>query len=184
MKPSVLLLIIVGLVGCGVGPIDPDGGTDGGALWPEGTLELGGEDAGAFTMFPAELQAIPGAQGGFHVGVMYRVTGKALAGVKFEHRVTRVRRRRRGPDFRVEDRLLVDVVSTQRLKTAADLRKLLPATLPAKFTTGDLALHAAIPRWLAQKMAYCLKKTGAIDVVGKQGNAWIYATPRRSRRAA
>ena len=91
MKPSLLLPIIVGLVGCGVGPIDPDGGTDGGALWPQGTLELGGEDAGVFTVFPAELQAIPGAQGGFHVGVMYRVTGKALAGVKFEHRVTRVR---------------------------------------------------------------------------------------------
>ena len=113
-----------------------------------------------------------------------RLTLEVVLTTQEEHRITRVRRRRRGPDFRVEDRLLVEVVSTQRLKTAADLRKLLPATLPAKFTTGDLALHAAIPRWLAQKMAYCLKKTGAIDVVGKQGNAWIYATPRRSRRAA
>ncbi len=91
MKPSLLLPIIVGLVGCGVGPIVPDGGTDAAVLWPEGTLELGGEDAGAFTVFPADVQAIPGAQGGFHVGVMYRVTGEALAAVRFEHRVTRVR---------------------------------------------------------------------------------------------
>ncbi len=113
-----------------------------------------------------------------------RLTLEVVLTTQEEHRITRVRRRRRGPDFRVEDRLLVDIVSTKRLKTAADLRKLLPATLPAKFTTGDLALHAEIPRWLAQKMAYCLKKTGAIDVVGKQGNAWIYTTRRRSRRAA
>ncbi len=91
MKPSLLLPIFVSLVGC-VAIELPDGGIDGGAvLWPEGTLELGGDDAGAFTTFPAEVQAIPGAQGGFHVGVMYRITGQALAGVKFEHRVTRVR---------------------------------------------------------------------------------------------
>jgi len=101
-----------------------------------------------------------------------------------EHRVTRVRRRRRGPDFRVADRLLVDVVSTTKLKTAADLRRLLPASLPVHFTTGDLALHAQIPRWLAQKTAYCLRKTGAITVEGKQGNAWLYGIPRKARRAA
>ena len=101
-----------------------------------------------------------------------------------EHRIARARRRRRGPDFRVEDRLLVKVVSTTKLKTAADLRKLLPSTLPADFTTGDLALHAQIPRWLAQKMAYCLKNTGAIELRGKQGNAMLYGIPPRSKRAA
>ena len=53
MKLSLVLPIIVGLVGCGVGPIVPDGAV----LWPEGTLELGGEDAGAITVFT------PGAQG-------------------------------------------------------------------------------------------------------------------------
>lgn len=95
MKPSLLLPIFVSLVGC-VAIELPDGGTDGGvALWPEGTLELGGGDATgaftAFTAFPAEVQATPGAQGGFHVGVRYKITGKALPTVRFEHRVTRVR---------------------------------------------------------------------------------------------
>ena len=113
-----------------------------------------------------------------------RLTLEVVLTEQEEHRITRPRRRRRGPDFRVEDRLLTEVVSTQKLKTAADLRKLLPATLPAIFTTGDLATHASIPRWLAQKMAYCLKKTGAIEVVGKQGNAWQYGVPRKSRRVA
>jgi hypothetical protein len=112
-----------------------------------------------------------------------RLTLEVVLTTQEEHRITRVRRRR-GPDFRVDDRLLVEVVSTRRLKTAGDLRKLLPATLPATFTTGELGQHAGIPRWLAQKMAYCLRKTGAITVVGKRGNAWEYAVPRRRTRAA
>ena len=113
-----------------------------------------------------------------------RLTLEVVLTEQEEHRITRARCRRRGPDFRVEDRLLVEVVSTTKLKTAADLRKLLPSTLPADFTTGDLALHAKIPRWLAQKMAYCLRKTGAIEVVGKHGNAMRYGLPRKSKRAA
>ncbi|MBS0202093.1 MAG: hypothetical protein JSS49_04275 [Planctomycetes bacterium] len=113
-----------------------------------------------------------------------RLTLEVVLTEQEEHRITRPCRRRRGPDFRVEDRLLTDVVSRKKLKTAADLRKLLPVTLPAVFTTGELATHAAIPRWLAQKMAYCLKKTGAIEVVGKQGNSWQYAILRQSRRVA
>ena len=113
-----------------------------------------------------------------------RLTLEVVLTAQEEHRITKVRRRRRGPDFRVEDRLLVEVVSTKKLRTAADLRKLLPATLPAEFTTEELARHAQIPRWLAQKMAYCLRKTGADEVRGKQGNNWVYSAPRRTRRAA
>lgn len=89
MKSFVLLFL---LAGCGA--IDrPDGGTDGGALWPEGALKLGAEepDGGGFIAMPAESLATPGAQGGFHVPVMYRVNGRSLPGVVFEHRVTRSR---------------------------------------------------------------------------------------------
>lgn len=113
-----------------------------------------------------------------------RLTLEVVLTEQEEDRISRPRRRRRGPDFRVEDRRLVAVVSTHQLRTAADLRKLLPATLPREFSTEELAQHALIPRWLAQKMAYCLKKTGAVNVCGKQGNAWIYGVPRRARRAA
>jgi hypothetical protein len=60
----------------------------------------------------------------------------------------------------------------------------LPLTLPASFSTNDLAQHAEIPRWLAQKMAYCLRMTGAIKVTGKQGNAVLYGVCRTARRAA
>lgn len=101
-----------------------------------------------------------------------------------EHRLTRPRKRRRGPDFKVEDRLLREVVQTTTLRTVADLRRLLPDALPLAFTTSDLAVHAGIPLWLAQKMAYCLRMTGAIKMAGKTGNSIVYKRPRPSRRAA
>lgn len=113
-----------------------------------------------------------------------RLTLEVLLTEQEEHRVTRPRRRRRGPDFRVEDRLLRSVVSRKTLRTVADLRKLLPADLPPQFTTGDLASKAGIPRWLAQKMAYCLRVTGAITTLGKQGNSVLYGRTRISRRVA
>jgi hypothetical protein len=113
-----------------------------------------------------------------------RLTLEVVLTEQEEHRITRVRRRRRGPDYRVQDRLLTQIVSTTKLKTAADLRRLLPASLPPSFTTGDLATHAQIPRWLAQKMAYCLRKTGAIELLGKQRNALLYGVTRKGRRAA
>lgn len=113
-----------------------------------------------------------------------RLTLEVVLTEQEEHRISRPRRRRRGPDYRVEDRFLTQIISTTKLKTAADLRRLLPSTLPPRFTTGDLAAQAQIPRWLAQKMAYCLRKTGAIELLGKQSNALLYGIPRKGRRAA
>jgi hypothetical protein len=85
-----LLLV---LLACGCGHSDkPDGGSDGGAQWAEGTLELGNASPdGGFQQMPVEVEATPGAQGGFHIPVMYRVNGKAVAGVLFEHRIERTR---------------------------------------------------------------------------------------------
>lgn len=82
------------LAACGGTQGGPDAGRDGGApLWAEGTFELGLEaaDGGANFPLPAEVQATPGAQGGFHVPVLYRVTAPAEPNVMFEHRVTRSR---------------------------------------------------------------------------------------------
>ena len=85
------MISLVVLAGCGT--IDKtDAGSDGGARWPEGALALGGEAPdGGFVTLPPEVQATAGSQGGFHVAVVYRVTGEALPGVRFEHRVTRTR---------------------------------------------------------------------------------------------
>jgi hypothetical protein len=101
-----------------------------------------------------------------------------------EHRVSRPRRRFRGPDFRVLDRRLVALVERHVFRSADDLASMLPAGLPAEFTTADIAGAAEIPRWLAQKMAYCLCRIGALDRLGKQQRSWLYRRSNVQERAA
>jgi len=73
---------------------------------------------------------------------------------------------------------LVEIVATHRFKRPADFLDLLPPELPARFTVADLARAAEVRRWMAGRMAYGLRKLGAIRKVGKRGNAFVY------RRAA
>jgi hypothetical protein len=91
------------------------------------------------------------------------------------------RRRRREKDFQIADQRLLNVISSHRFRTLGDLRKLLPANLPATFHTGHLATEMKIPRGIAQRITYCLRETGGVRVVGKEGNAILY---RYTRRAA
>ena len=39
---------------------------------------------------------------------------------------------------------------------------------------GELTDVVPMSRWLAQKMAYCLRKMGAVDLVGKRGHSCLY----------
>ena len=90
------------------------------------------------------------------------------------------RRRYRENDFEIEDQRLSTVHETFSLRTAADLRKLLRVKLPATFHTGHLADALGIKRFVAQKIAYCLRHCGAADQIGKQGNAALYKFRKRS----
>ena len=78
----------------------------------------------------------------------------------------------------MEDQRLLAVQSVHRFCTTGDLLALLPAGLPAVFHTGQLAEGLGVQRWIAQRIAYCLRMTGAAEVCGKQRNALVY------RRAA
>jgi hypothetical protein len=89
------------------------------------------------------------------------------------------RRRRRQRDYQVDDQRLVQVLQVRRFRTLADLRRLLPPQLPEPFHTGHLAECLEIQRWAAQRIAYCLRETGAIESIGKQGNTLLYRQPRR-----
>ena len=80
--------------------------------------------------------------------------------------------RRRG--WVTHERRLLKVLERKRFNTPADLAELLPPDLAEPFTTSDLAVAIARPRRLAQQMAYCLRKIGRIEMVGKQGNAILY----------
>lgn len=85
------------------------------------------------------------------------------------------RRRRYGQrDFQVEDQKLVGHGESVRLQTAADLLALVGVPLPVAFMTDELAERLQVPRWVAQRIAYCWRHCGAVSCAGKRGNAWIY----------
>ena len=73
-----------------------------------------------------------------------------------------------------EESRLLDVIDRRLFEEPADWLALLPENLEESFTTKDLAEAMGIRRPLAQKMAYCLHKVGAIELTGKRGNAILY----------
>lgn len=95
------------------------------------------------------------------------------------------RRRHRESDFRVEDQKLVSIQQTFKLRTRADLIKLAGVRPKSPFHTGQLAKELGVARWIAQRIAYCWRETGAARIVGKEGNALLYElTRRRGAQAA
>jgi hypothetical protein len=87
------------------------------------------------------------------------------------------RRRWRDNDHQVEDQRLLEVVAAHEFRTAGDLCRMLPPALPRPFHTGHLAEGLGVERWIAQRMAYCLRETGAVQSVGKLRGAWLYEAP-------
>jgi hypothetical protein len=90
--------------------------------------------------------------------------------------------RRRWPGYIVVDRCLVEIHGTTSLAQAGDLWALLPPSCDGRdpFTTRELAQQLERPLWFAQRVAYCLRCTGAVRVVGKTGNRFIYSTSPRA----
>jgi hypothetical protein len=84
-------------------------------------------------------------------------------------------RRWRNRGWVTVERRLLDVVGRRLFEQPEDIVAILPAGLPERFTTMDMARAMGEPRWLAQKTAYCLRKMGAIVEVGKQGRSKLYA---------
>jgi len=113
-----------------------------------------------------------------------RLTLEVVLTVQEEHRVAARKRRWRSPDFRVTDRFLVGIEGRVTLRTLGDLVKLLPSGLGDVFSTEEIARRAGMSKSLAQKMAYCLRKTGAAQTVGKRGNAILYRIATGVRAAS
>jgi hypothetical protein len=82
--------------------------------------------------------------------------------------------RRRG--WTVLERRLVEGIDQVVLSGAEDMARLLPKDLLQPFTTEDLAVRLRRPRRVAQHLAYCLSKVGAIEAVGKRGHSIEYRT--------
>ena len=81
--------------------------------------------------------------------------------------------RRRG--WVTVERRLLEVCETVTLRTRADYLALLPEGLGPEFTTSELASALGCQRGLAQKMAYCLRKSGLIEQVGTAARSAVYA---------
>ncbi len=75
-------------------------------------------------------------------------------------------RRRRG-GWRTTDRVLETIVETHRFTDTGDLGRFVPDGLPELFTTADLAERGGYRRDVAQKVAFCLRATGAFEVVDR-----------------
>ncbi len=73
-----------------------------------------------------------------------------------------------------DERRLIEVVGRERIATVADALAYVPDDLEEPFDTAALGHAVDRPRWVAQKMAYCLRETGAIEISGKSGNALLY----------
>lgn len=92
-------------------------------------------------------------------------------------------KRRWGKRYVTLDQRLSRVQATVQLRTRNDLLRLLPIhLLPQPFDTAELAAALERPRWFAQKVGYCLRKTGAAEVDGKRGNSQLYRISGSRRR--
>ena len=80
----------------------------------------------------------------------------------------------------MEDRLLLELKGQVSLSTPLDLWQAVgwhqfPELYSSTgFTTEELATMGGIPRWLAQKAAYCFRHMGLLEASGRQGNAILY----------
>jgi hypothetical protein len=84
--------------------------------------------------------------------------------------------RRRRPGYVIADRRLDTICATALLARAEDLWTLLPEDCRGRepFTTFDLSERLGRPVWFAQRVAYCLRLTGAARVAGKEGHRAVY----------
>jgi hypothetical protein len=84
--------------------------------------------------------------------------------------------RRRWPGYKVVDRCLIDIHEQTTVVASSDLWALVPPGCDGRepFTTQQLAQALERPLSFAQRVAYCLRLTGAARVIGKQGNRLIY----------
>jgi hypothetical protein len=80
--------------------------------------------------------------------------------------------RRRG--WGTEERRLLNILEQYTFESPTDFWQLIPSALPAEFTTSDLVNTMDVRKRNAQQIAYCLRKMGAIEKIGKRGRSNLY----------
>jgi hypothetical protein len=80
--------------------------------------------------------------------------------------------RRKG--WSIHERHLQKVVGDRVISQPDDLLTILPRSLPSPFTNAQLAKILKIRGRLAGKITYTLRKLELLDVVGRQGKAYLF----------
>ena len=80
--------------------------------------------------------------------------------------------RRKG--WGIEERRLLEVLDRKLFERPEDWQDLIPEDIGESFTAKELAKTTGIEKPLAQKMAYCLRKAGVINLIDKKGHAHLY----------
>lgn len=75
----------------------------------------------------------------------------------------------------VQERRLLNVVSSHLLNDPQDYLALLPKGLPEQFTTADLKEGLKCTQHVAQQIAYCYHKMDYLRRVGKRGRYYLYS---------
>jgi hypothetical protein len=78
----------------------------------------------------------------------------------------------------IVDHHLIKVLDRRIFVKPSDFHALIPQDLPEPFSTDELGISINQPRWLAQKIAYCLRHMGVIEIVGKNGNSLLYSSSK------
>ncbi len=86
--------------------------------------------------------------------------------------VGKSRWRNRG--WAVKERRLLGVLERHLFEEPQSFLKLISPELPNPFTTLELADVMGEPLWFAQKAAYCARKMGIIQQIGKDGRLNLY----------
>ena len=73
-----------------------------------------------------------------------------------------------------DERRLISMVDQYQFQTPRDIWSLIPTDLPNEFTTTNLAAVMGTNKRFAQQVAYCLRKMGIIQQIGKQGRSNLY----------
>jgi len=83
-------------------------------------------------------------------------------------------KRRKWNGWYVYDRRLVEVVDRIVLASYRDFKALLPADLPVPFTNKELGEILGCSHHQANSITYTMKRMGALQQVGKRGNAILF----------
>jgi hypothetical protein len=80
--------------------------------------------------------------------------------------------RRKG--WKIYDRSLVKVKDQRDFTTPTDFFELIPNSLGGKFTAGQLGRAMGTNLRIAQKMLYCLRKMGVVEITDRKKRGYLY----------